>query len=461
MTLEHISCGHMRTMGERRLRDFLGRHLQDGVLLSNCNLLFNNGSLEHDFVLINKQGVWLLEEKGWTGTTIVEPTQFVRSDKSIKRRIIETLEHKAKVFHGALEYERFSNISVVGILVLSSPGAKWTTSSKFAVRLEPFTRRIFTILDENWEDDTELIDVVEGRKGDYLFHSSNRQLTSELIDQIKEMLDEKRRQPGPQIVQGFRLLRDLDLGDEEIFIAYEGQHAKFPDFHVRIKKYEIKDFMTIRSYQDLKRAKQRFQRGMTALTKLASHPNIVHPHGYWEDPESDDIFWMIVEWVKGKTLLERVREGPIPYEEQLHIIRGIVDGLEYCHRHGIIHRNLKPSSIYIANDNTIKLDDFDNAQISGMHTAVSTKSRPRTNRYTADEVIVNPHNASVQSDLYSLGIIWHDMAIGITTDLTMFSKLKEATIPGKAAELIRQLAASGRDNRPESAIKVKERLQEL
>ena len=90
---------------------------------------------------------------------------------------------------------------------------------------------------------------------------------------------------------------------------------------------------------------------MQALVKLEHHPNIVKVYGYQPDHDSNDIYWLLLEWVKGITLQDRIDTGPeIVYQEQKQILCSILDALDCCHENGILHRNLTPSCIYLAND---------------------------------------------------------------------------------------------------------------
>src|SRR5207249_353825 len=104
--------------------------------------------------------------------------------------------------------------------------------------------------------------------------------------------------------------------------------------------------------------------------------------------------------------------------DQLHIVWAVVDALEYAHSKNILHRNLTPSSIYIADDGrTVKLGDFDYARVPTRGMTVSSKDKPMiVNRYTSPELSTDAREADARSDLYALGAIWYDMAIGLVPD---------------------------------------------
>jgi serine/threonine-protein kinase len=98
----------------------------------------------------------------------------------------------------------------------------------------------------------------------------------------------------------------------------------------------------------------RFQREAQVLASL-SHPNIAIIHGL---QEADGVRALVLEFVEGLTLADRIADGPIPLEEALPIARQIADALEAAHEHGIIHRDLKPANVKVRLDGTVKVLDF-------------------------------------------------------------------------------------------------------
>ncbi len=97
----------------------------------------------------------------------------------------------------------------------------------------------------------------------------------------------------------------------------------------------------------------RFAREARALAAL-NHPNIAQIHGF-EDGEPSAL---IMELVEGEDLSQRIRRGPIAYEEAIAIARQIAEALQAAHDRGIIHRDLKPANIKLREDGTVKVLDF-------------------------------------------------------------------------------------------------------
>src|SRR6201987_5137145 len=99
---------------------------------------------------------------------------------------------------------------------------------------------------------------------------------------------------------------------------------------------------------------ERFQREARVLASL-NHPNIAAIHGV---EEIDARHFLVMELVRGETLADRIKRGPIPIEEVLPIAKQIAEALEEAHEKGIIHRDLKPANIKITPDGKVKVLDF-------------------------------------------------------------------------------------------------------
>jgi serine/threonine-protein kinase len=98
----------------------------------------------------------------------------------------------------------------------------------------------------------------------------------------------------------------------------------------------------------------RFEREARVLASL-NHPNIATIHGI---EESGGRKFLVMELVRGETLAERIKRGPIPVDESLGIAKQICEALEAAHDKGIIHRDLKPANVKVTPDGKVKVLDF-------------------------------------------------------------------------------------------------------
>src|ERR671935_1382528 len=98
----------------------------------------------------------------------------------------------------------------------------------------------------------------------------------------------------------------------------------------------------------------RFHREGQVLASL-NHPHIGAIYGF---EDSGERHALVLEFVDGPTLADRIAQGPIPIDEALPIAKQIAEALEGAHEQGIIHRDLKPANIKLRSDNTVKVLDF-------------------------------------------------------------------------------------------------------
>jgi serine/threonine protein kinase len=100
-------------------------------------------------------------------------------------------------------------------------------------------------------------------------------------------------------------------------------------------------------------SRQRFDREARAISSL-NHPNICH---LYDVGQQDGAHYLVTEYLEGETLADRLRRGPLPFDQVLKIGTEICAGLEAAHKKGVIHRDLKPGNIMLTKSGA-KLMDF-------------------------------------------------------------------------------------------------------
>lgn len=164
--------------------------------------------------------------------------------------------------------------------------------------------------------------------------------------------------------------------------------------------------------------RERFEREAKAISSL-SHAHICT---LYDIGQEDGVDYLVMEFLEGETLSERLSTGPIPYEESLQIAIQIASGLDAAHQQGLIHRDLKPSNIMLTKEGA-KLLDFGLAklQMSNANQDISalTRTTPLTGadtilgtmQYMAPEQLEGKE-ADVRSDIFSFGAIMYEMTTG-------------------------------------------------
>jgi len=167
--------------------------------------------------------------------------------------------------------------------------------------------------------------------------------------------------------------------------------------------------------------RQRLEREAKAVSSL-SHPHICP---LYDVGHEDGVDFLVMEFIEGETLADRLARGPLPIEEVLRFGIQIGDALEKAHKQGIVHRDLKPGNVMLTADGT-KLLDFglarsDAGSDSGdaSLTVSPTVSKPLTAagtvigtyQYMAPEQLEGK-TADARTDIFALGAVLYEMATG-------------------------------------------------
>ena len=151
----------------------------------------------------------------------------------------------------------------------------------------------------------------------------------------------------------------------------------------------------------------------TRVTMKLSHPNILQTYGL--DTHREGLWFLIMEYFNGVSLQEYLHESEsdgIPFLEIMSLLNGIINGLSYAHRSGVVHRDLKPENILIGRSGELKLGDFGLAQMLRQEVMVTGQGNVLgTPHYMSPEQIMG-EIVDEQSDIYALGIICFQMATG-------------------------------------------------
>ena len=157
-------------------------------------------------------------------------------------------------------------------------------------------------------------------------------------------------------------------------------------------------------------ARARLEREAEAL-RTVDHPAIVRPRGLIDDPDSPSL---VMDFVSGRPLSERIAEGPLPPDEAVAIAGVVADALAVAHDHGIVHRDIKPANILVDDDGAVHLVDFGIAALmdtpSDGLTADSTMVG--TLRYAAPERLAGGE-VTPRSDVWALGAVLYEMLTAV------------------------------------------------
>jgi eukaryotic-like serine/threonine-protein kinase len=156
---------------------------------------------------------------------------------------------------------------------------------------------------------------------------------------------------------------------------------------------------------------RRFRREALAAARLV-HPNVVQVFDFGTDEASGRPF-IVMEFVDGPSCAEILRElGPLEHEDAVSILVQACRGLDYAHRNGVIHRDVKPGNLLRARESgQVKLADFGIAKATEQSDLTKTGSVLGTAAYLSPEQ-ARGEPAGPASDLYALGVVAYQLLAG-------------------------------------------------
>jgi serine/threonine protein kinase/beta-lactam-binding protein with PASTA domain len=185
----------------------------------------------------------------------------------------------------------------------------------------------------------------------------------------------------------------------------------------------------------------RFRQEAQAAARMA-HPTIVRVYDAGEEIARDSsgrelqVPFIVMEHVEGHLLKDLVTQGPMSAEQAVHIVDGILTALEYSHRAGVVHRDIKPGNVMVTSTGQVKVMDF------GIARAISDSSATiaQTSAILGTAQYFSPEQArgeavDARTDLYSTGVVLYELLTGKppfhgeTAVATAYQHVSEAPSP--------------------------------
>ena len=211
-------------------------------------------------------------------------------------------------------------------------------------------------------------------------------------------------QPGTSLAH-YRILKRLGAGGMgEVYLAMDSRL----DRQVAVKILPA-DFC--RDPDRLQRFKQE-----AIITSALNHPNVTHVYDIGSE---GDVAFLVMEFVEGEPLGERLEEGPLPLKDLIAIGLQVADALDAAHQAGIVHRDIKPGNVLINRRGHVKVLDFGLAKMRPTKHEKSDQTQALSSiglvlgtvQYMSPEQALG-RDVDARSDLFSFGTLLYEMATG-------------------------------------------------
>jgi TolB-like protein/Tfp pilus assembly protein PilF len=208
---------------------------------------------------------------------------------------------------------------------------------------------------------------------------------------------EGRHQPGQLIGGRYKLLSAAGSGGMGIVFKAEDK---------KLRRTVALKFLPAEIGAD-PQAKMRFLREAQAAAVL-DHPNICP---VYEIDETGGEMFLTMAFIEGRSLKERIEEGPLPLIEVLNISVQVAEGLKAAHERGVVHRDIKPANIMLNREGQVRVADFGLASVEGGADLTRPQTVLGTAAYMSPEQIQG-ERADSRTDVWSFGCTLFEMATG-------------------------------------------------
>jgi serine/threonine-protein kinase len=178
------------------------------------------------------------------------------------------------------------------------------------------------------------------------------------------------------------------------------------------------------------------------------HPNVVSVLDC--GVAADGTPYIVMEFVAGRSLAERLSEGPPPPAEALHVAERIAAAPDHAHGLGVVHRDVKPANVLLGDDGIVRLTDFGIAQAGAEPDGRPPRPGMGTPAYMAPEQRLGLR-ATAQADVYALAAVAYEMLAGRAPYGSAPASSLNPSLPAAVDDVLARALASLPERRPASA----------
>jgi hypothetical protein len=399
----------------------LGKKLPDGYFVfHNFEVTTGRGlPYEYDIAVLSPHALYHLEVKGYRGAIRGNQLQWVFENGSVYPSPIPLANKKSKVLAGKLRQysRRLDDVFVDTLILLTDDQASIKLKDDQATRVVHLNEVIERLCEPRWlpVSTGNITGLHEGVcEALFAMRPSHRTRQIGLYDVIEK------------------------LGQDDRFTVFLAKHRFIqtqPLTYLKVYHFDVYATPEEKQY----RLREIFH-GQDTRRLLGAHPNLLQAGDMFA--WSDDTFVEPIDYIEKGRLLETLLgdnpEWPLTWPERSQSIKGVGSGLAHAHRHGVIHRDIRPRTILVAPEGVVKLANFDLAFIpDAPNLSIAESVREYFDRrYVSPAVWQNPSDVVPASDVYSLGLVFYQLITGQPPRHDV-----EAVLAGKGLPIDKKLLA--------------------
>jgi serine/threonine protein kinase len=381
---------------EARAIKRLGKDLPgDCFVFHNFELTTGRGlPYEYDIAVLTPHALYHLEVKGYHGEIRGNSMQWTFENGGVFPSPIPLANKKTTILAGKLKTysQRLDKVFVDTMILLTEDKARAKLNDDQAGRVVHLHDAIERLCDPKY------LPVSTGN-------------VAALADMVCEALFTTRPAKKVQQIGLYDIVQKLDQDDgSTLFLAKHRFIHTQPLTVLRVYHLDV-----YAPAEKEYRLREIFH-GQDAMRLLGAHPNLARSGDMFA--WNDDCFVEPTDFIEGGQLLEwlldKGSEKALTWEEKSRIIKGAAAGLTHAHKHGVIHRDIRPRNIVVAPRGVVKLGAFDLAYIpDAPNLSIAKSVRDHFDRRYVDPAVwQNPRDVVPASDVYSLGLVFYQLLTG-------------------------------------------------
>lgn len=354
---------------------------------------------EIDMLVLTRQALFLIEIKSHPGTLTGDNVDWFFTDENMRPRYLRNpynlTNHKAKVLADCLRR------------TIKNHPCPWVQPLVFLSHEDVRINLKGTCPSYVTKRDTIRDTLVNFRINQQ--PSRNQVVNRPVMEAVKKALHHIGLRPSHAAQQvGEWRLKTL-LEDQAAYQEHMAEHSSITSDKARIRTYLVPRATTRERRDQLNRAAER---EAEILARLQQHPKILRYREFKADSEKGPAI-LFEDFAGAVPLREFLKQHPdLPLDERVSILEYVVEAMDHCHREEIVHRNLCPGALLVKQEEhviDVRLHHFQSAS-SANHTSLATSHisdwRGKEDElFIAPEVLENPAQATLASDMFSLGCL--------------------------------------------------------
>lgn len=397
-----IPIGQPVNDSERKAIALLRDHLPEGWLVfHNFEMRQGQEVFEIDLAILAPHAVYLVDVKGTRGQIDVYGSKWYPENRPPFHSPLAKLRQHAKAMATFIKESNTGQVDLRKVHVHA------------AVLLTADDAVVFDQSDLDGPDVTDFKRCLKYFRDTSRIPSHRLSNISRFHSQIiKAITGSAKPKSAAMVIRDWQI--EEKLGGTDRFTEYRAKHSLLGERGgmARLRVYQADPYQ---DQADQEAERKRISNAFRAVAHMPTHSNVLTVREFFET-EDHDRWVLVTEDVAGQALRQHLIKTKLAltFDQKLQIMRDILAALDHAHKYEVIHRNLTPDAVIVTKGGHVRVTAFDFARVGKNRTSTIADQiiDDLVEAYQAPECFKDPSQASIASDLYSVGLIFYQLLTG-------------------------------------------------